>query len=232
MEKFNNHLAAELENLGIQNPLKITNDWLNLIDQNPVEASKLLNLKVRSFWNGLFEKRTVEICHWVEPFLIGSVLDLICGDGNIGFELSKIKDLRVFYSDYRHRFIDSEAFLDYKVLQKSNLKIKVDTVILVTVLHHNVDPDQLMKLAFKIARKRVIIIENPLTATYGKEFHINYDKFFKSLNPSNDSNPFNHHNNQFWFKMASMYGDVIYQDSKNSISGVPFDHQLIVINKK
>jgi SAM-dependent methyltransferase len=102
------------------------------------------------------------ICKQITPFLDGqSLLDVGCGNGMIAHLL-------------RHRFTRLQLldvvqyvpigydlpFVPYIEGQPLPITESFDTVLLLTVLHHSIDPIELLKLAWAATNKRLIIIES------------------------------------------------------------------------
>jgi SAM-dependent methyltransferase len=100
----------------------------------------------------------------IEPYLEGdSLLDIGCGNGMIA-ELIKdhFKELKLIdvveYLPWRLR--QQLSFSKYEEGEPLSFDKSFDTVLLLTVLHHSRNPRRLLKFAWGVTRKRLIIIES------------------------------------------------------------------------
>jgi hypothetical protein len=204
-------------------------DKLNTINNT------LNNYNVNQLWNIQFQKyRPKVIVDWIKPYCEGTVLDLISGDGNVGRELSNQSQKKVIFSDFNNRslfYTKSETFITYdNLLNKYHLN-RIDTVLLIAVLHHSLDPELLLKQAFEIG-ETVIIIENIIDHITSAETHKLVDIFFDQLNPDGDLITFNHKSDTEWVEMISRYGNIIFSDEISSVPGVELTHKLYITKRR
>lgn len=108
------------------------------------------------------EQRASIITDQIRQYVIGdSILDVGCGNGRIARNLKDGKS-RVQLVDVVKYVPDSFKlpFAEWREGQDFPISDTFDTVLLLTVLHHSSEPLELLKLAWKAARRRLIIIES------------------------------------------------------------------------
>jgi SAM-dependent methyltransferase len=108
------------------------------------------------------EQRSEIVAGEIQPFLTGtSLLDIGCGNGLIAracadrFKNVLLLDV-VSYVDKDNRL----PFLKYSEGRALELPRPYDTVLLLTVLHHSLDPIFLLRQAWQFTRRRLIVIES------------------------------------------------------------------------
>jgi len=98
----------------------------------------------------------------IKEYLVGdSLLDIGCGNGKIS-NLARHKFKRIQLIDVV-RYVPAALnlqFLEYKEGNPLPTDEKFDTVLLLTVLHHSMEPLELLKQAWQATRRRLIIIES------------------------------------------------------------------------
>ena len=121
----------------------------------------------------LVERATL-IFNQIIPFVHGnSILDLGCGDGQVGYLLSK-KGKEVTLSDvYKHNKIDNLGLNFIRFDQDSQIPFNskmFDTILVLTVFHHSDNPLKLLQEAIRLTKQkgRIIVIES-VFAVNGKE---------------------------------------------------------------
>ena len=109
----------------------------------------------------LFERAKI-IYGQIKPFLVGdTLLDIGCGNGIIGklatphFKKVQLLDVVKYVPDALEL-----PYLEYKEGHPLPVQEKYDTVLLLTVLHHSSDPVELLKMAWEVTNKTLIIIES------------------------------------------------------------------------
>jgi hypothetical protein len=197
----------------------------------PEIANILKGHEIQLRWNYIFrELRSKFLAEWIKPYVVGNLLDLLCGDGDIGKHISDMQ-VEVTLSERRccnnHRL----AFIPYQELRTVCALPQFDTVLLSTVLHHTPNPNELILLGTQIARKRLIIIENCLEQEYPLDFHLLMDLFFNfGLNQLNEECPGNHRDSSAWYNTLLEYGSVVDVGRKDNIPGVPLPHHIFIID--
>ena len=201
----------------------------------PEIAQKLEISGIGVRWNSVLHRdRSKLLAAWIAPFVSGNVLDMLCGDGSVGNQLAVIGNSvtlteRQESYDFEHGRHEL-PFLSFDFLTQSSLPT-YDTVLLSTVLHHEVDPETLLSLAVRCARRRIIIVENCLENAYPSDFQLLMDVFFNHcLNQTALHSPGQHRDVEEWSSLASMYGNVYAIDRREDIPGIPLSHHLIVVD--
>jgi SAM-dependent methyltransferase len=109
-------------------------------------------------------RRAETIKSQIDPYLEGeSLLDIGCGNGMIaGLIRERFKEVElVDVVNYLPRQLRRQlSFELYEEGEPLPFDRTFDTVLLLTVLHHSLNPRRLLKQAWNIARKRLIIIES------------------------------------------------------------------------
>ncbi len=107
-------------------------------------------------------RRSQIIAEQVRPFVVGSSLaDIGCGDGLVAWCL-KANVESIVLTDV-HSYLDERIqfpFYGYSEGLPLPLTERVDTSLLLTVLHHSEDPIKLLKETKGITRHRAIVIES------------------------------------------------------------------------
>lgn len=136
-----------------------------------------------------------------------SILDLGCGDGEVGRLLSLQGHAVTLCDvlDYRKSEVLPFQLYDGKSLPFENDSF--DYVLLLTVLHHSDDPRLVMREALRVARESVIIIES----VYFNETHRKINSFFdwfynRVLNDPNINVPLNFLTPNAWLKFFEYSG--------------------------
>lgn len=181
----------------------------------------------KHFWN----IRSQFIANWVFPFLKGeSLLDLLCGNGQIGQKLKKHK--KVFfvervnvYPELSNYIPDCIDFNDFTTYKKT-----FDTVLLCTVLHHEIDPEHVLSLAVQSTSKRLIIIENCIDSLFDAYFQQAIDLFYNEcLNKTSLPTTNQHRTMKDWVILAQKYeGTLVDWHYYTRIPGIPMPHDLLV----
>jgi hypothetical protein len=106
--------------------------------------------------------RAKVICEQITPFLYGdSLLDIGCGNGMIANLLRRRFNRLQLLDVVQYVPIGfGLPFVEYREGQPLPISDSFDTVLLLTVLHHSIEPTELLKLAWAATSKRLIIIES------------------------------------------------------------------------
>lgn len=198
-------------------------------------SALLENSGIRDRWNSACARhRANELARWAAPHVRGQLIDLLCGDGRIGENLAK-KGADVLLVERPDVYdVDHSAHsAPFRFFEEAEPLPIVDTVLLSTVLHHEPLADELLQLAAKSARRRLILIENCLEPEYPADFQEFMDLFFNHcLNHTALDSPLNHRTADGWVDACAFYGAPVAIDRKERLSGIPLSHHLIVIEKR
>lgn len=108
------------------------------------------------------EKRSQLITEQIAPYVIGdSLLDIGCGDGLVAWNLRE-RFYQILLIDV-HDYLAPEVnlpMLDYCDGQSLPIDHAFDTCLLLTVLHHAENPDELLRETRRVCRQRAIVIES------------------------------------------------------------------------
>ena len=202
----------------------------------PMIADLLEASGIRSRWNHtLAVERPSALASWILPYCRDSILDLLCGDGHVGERLALagadvvLTERADSYSLVRAHPI---PFIEFSELTTQTHWAKsFGTVLLCTVLHHELDPGVLVQLASNFANARLIIIENCLPPAESSESQLLLDLFFSQcLNSFNAPTVGNHKTTSEWQSVASFHGAVCVLERRGSLPGIPLSHDLIVVD--
>jgi 2-polyprenyl-3-methyl-5-hydroxy-6-metoxy-1,4-benzoquinol methylase len=124
----------------------------------------LVGLRVLHREGEALAHRAATIYHEIKGEFVGdSMLDIGCGNGLIS-NLAKAHFQRIQLLDVvnylQPALITTLPFKPYEDGHPLPVNDNFDTVLLITVLHHSNDPVELLKLAWEVAAKRIIIIES------------------------------------------------------------------------
>jgi hypothetical protein len=198
-------------------------------------SSFLESTGIRQRWNEACAKyRATELAKWITPHIRGRLMDLLSGDGRIGENLaSNGADVLLVERPDVYDVDHGSHSTPFQLLDESKTLPVVDTVLLSTVLHHELDADGLLQLASKSARRRLILVENCLESEHPSEFQEFMDLFFNHcLNHTALDSPMNHRTAEQWVEACAFYGIPVAVDRKERLPGIPLSHHLIVIETK
>jgi len=166
----------------------------------------LEGIKIRNAWNIQFDVyRSKELAQRIIPYLQGDlIVDGLCGSGKIANKIVESTDKNVICIERNHqKYIANKVkstliWLDF--YQKLAWPKNVDTLILSTVLHHEMKPENTFKhFLERLKPKRIILVENPIYPEYGKSFQTITDFFYqRGLNNLPDPIPSQHKTNKQW----------------------------------
>jgi len=173
-------LATVLEHLGAENSERAAGRIVELnarrnrrgyelLAHNSLQDSGVSEEQVTEALSG----RAELVYRQIRPFVRGSrVLDLGCGDGNIGARVAQDGHKVTLADVYRNSNIDTLGleFIEFGQGQELPDKKKYDTALLLTVLHHSDDPIKTLETAIERTKDdgRIIVIES----VYGVGPHI------------------------------------------------------------
>lgn len=199
-------------------------------------AVRLREESIGDRWNAVLAgKRPLVLSEWIAPHVVGTLLDLLCGDGRVG-EAIRSKGFEVTFcerpADYGcDRSSHAAGFIDFEEIG-SYLPGAYDTVLLCTVLHHEDNPLDTLKVGARLARRRLIIVENCIEDEYGRDYHLLLDLFFNHcLNQTALRSPASHAKADYWAEAASQYGQVALVSRNENMPGIPLPHHLIVVDR-
>lgn len=128
---------------------------------------------MENFIKKIIQKRTEKLVNTFENFIQEGekILDIGAGGGWIGKEIQKRKNAEVTLSDVT----DFNQVLDLKLVLYDGEKIpfpdnSFDVSLLVFVLHHCKNPLRILEEAKRVARKKIIIIEDVPTSLINRIF--------------------------------------------------------------
>lgn len=142
------------------------------------------------------EKRAGLIFRQIKDYIQGhQILDLGCGDGEVGELISKQGREVILADTYRNGNISNLDMPFVKVKQTSSLPFDenlFDSTLLVTVLHHSNNPDKLLSEVTRVTKPngRVIVIESVygvkkygggLTTEQQRRVNIFFDHFYNRV---------------------------------------------------
>jgi hypothetical protein len=231
----------------IENDLAMSADYAhafttNIADRVSVPVPDLQSInselefsEIRSRWNTVLrEWRAAQMAEWVLPSIRGSLLDLLCGEGDVGERLSQHQvDVTLTersnaydYDRRNHRV----PYYPFETLAQMEPQPTFDTVLLCAVLHHEPDPEALLSLGARMARQRLIIVENCLEPDFPLDYHLLVDIFFNNcLNKIAVDCPASHKTLEGWVALISKYGKVETVGRRDSTPGIPLSHHLLVV---
>jgi hypothetical protein len=200
-------------------------------------ASWAQNNGIRRCWNEVLSTRRAPfLARLIAPHVTGSLLDLLCGDGAVGKELERLLGAPVrLVERARNRGTEvrpwASEILDLEEFDAHLPRERYDTVLLCAVLHHESDPVELLQLAMRYARRRVVVVENCIDEEFPAEYQQLIDRFFnESLNKTSLLSPAQHRPRSEWLKIFARHGTASMRGSVRSAPGVPLLHDLMVID--
>ena len=187
-------------------------------------------------WSELLRKhRSQVLAEWLARHSVGSVLDLLCGEGHVGERLAE-RGFPVALSERTNAYNCARdehpvQFRPFEELEASSNSQAYDTVFLCTVLHHEPNPARLIATAVRLARRRIIVVENCIDEQTPAQIHSLMDSFFcRFLNHFDIACPEQHRSINDWILLLSHYGRITAIDHKKALPGIPLPHDLIAID--
>lgn len=178
-------------------------------------AADLHRTGIGARWNAeLGAARSAVLARWIAPHIEGSVLDLLCGTGGIGDAL-RARGVAVTLSERQAGHVADHMqhrspFCPMEQLERQHSGPRYGTVLLCTVLHHEEDAEGLLALGARLARRRLIVVENCMESQYPAEYQLLMDVFFnRCLNPNALPSPGHHRSAADWARAASAFGDLL-----------------------
>ena len=205
-------------------------------DSLPKIAQVLEQQGIRVKWNHvLWFKRSEFLAQWLAPYIVGELLDLLCGHGEVGKSLTKL-GINVTLTEREGIYPEdwklpaNLPYIPLSALTTIPPSRQFDTVLLCTVLHHEINSQALLALAGRLGTKRIIIVENCLEQDFPADYQLLIDIFFnRCLNLTRLGNPATNCSLDGWLSSISIYGKIIYLERLTTIPGIPLSHYLIVI---
>lgn len=207
----------------------------NGIDGLPAIASRLDKTGIRSHWNHVLSRsRASALTSWILPHCESPVLDLLCGDGRVGECLAThgpsvtLAERAESYPIARNHAL---PFVAFDLLRERSASPPFSTVLLCTVLHHEASPDDLLRLAARLAQRRLIIVENCIEPRFPPDCQFLLDLFFsRCLNQFSLPAAGNHATAPQWLTRLASFGHVRRHERRESLPGIPLSHDLIVLD--
>lgn len=187
-------------------------------------------------WNALLDdERGPFLGRLIAPHAVDTVLDLLSGSGSVARSLASLTGAEVAMVERRGcdaGHVSSGAARDFLELASHPPAAAYDTVLLCTVLHHESEPVPLLDLAARIARRRILLVENCIDVDCPEDYQELVDRIFnESLNRTELPCPGNHRSRDGWLALGSSYGEARAVASVSAAPGVPLSHDVIVIEK-
>ena len=187
-------------------------------------------------WNAILSvERGPFLGRLVGPHVVGSILDLLSGNGSVARFLERSTGAEVATVErlgHDSGCISAGATRDFDDFQSAPSDAAYDTVLLCTVLHHEWAPVTLLDLAARVARRRIILVENCIDDDCPAECHELVDLIFNdSLNKTSLPCPGSHRSLAEWLAMGAQYGEAKAVASVPSAPGIPLSHDVIVIER-
>ena len=187
-------------------------------------------------WNqALRDERAPFLGRLIAPHAVDSVLDLLSGNCSVARSLETLTRSKVSTVERLDcgGGLRGGAVLNFDEFVLGASDAAYDTVLLCTVLHHEWDPLGLLELAVRVARRRVILVENCIDEDCPAEYQELVDLIFnESLNRTSLPCPCRHGTLHGWLAMAGPYGMARAVASVPAAPGVPLSHDVIVIEKR
>jgi hypothetical protein len=181
----------------------------------------------------LDHERSLAIAEWVAPYLRGTVLDLLCGNGRVGEQLWELGS-PVILTEREHAYpldrtrhtVPFVHFSDHATTLPA-----CDTVLLCTALHHEEDPDALLATAARTTAARLVIVESVAESDCPPELGRLMDLFVnRCLTSTRLRLPSRHRPVEAWMAPDVCRGRIAAIERRDSVPGVPLVHALIVVD--
>lgn len=235
-------LATELDHLGVD---RLTRDICieeaaqAVGDPNRLElrglATLLKELGIQQVWNEALDvRRPVVLAELIAPYLDGTALDLLCGDGAVAKAIERLFQRPVIMVERAQNQGLTERHWRRSIVEfdeKATCEMIADTVVLCAVLHHEQDVDALLYHAKQVAKKRLVVVENTVGADTDHGAHLLMDIFFNTcLNETELASPGSHRTVSEWTEMFSTHGSVKHVAALDRVPGVPLRHDVLVVD--
>jgi hypothetical protein len=187
-------------------------------------------------WNSaLLSERGPFLAGLIAPHTVGTVLDLLSGNGSVARSLRSLTGAEVAMVERPGcdaGDVSAGVALDFDHFQSVAPVAAYDTVLLCTVLHHEWEPVKLLDLAARVARRRIILIENCIDDACPADYQELVDLIFnESLTRTSLPCPGSHRSLAGWLALGARYGKARAVTSVPTAPGVPLSHDVIVIQR-
>ncbi|CAH0305583.1 hypothetical protein [Pseudomonas brassicacearum] len=195
---------------------------------------------LRDSWNWVLNHaRSTFLAGLIAPYVEGVTMDLLCGDGALAIELEKMTGQLVHLVERPKDVLNTWRPWNSRIRPFGSMgtsldSIEADTVVLSTVLHHELFPRDLIRTAIHKTKKKLVIIENCIDEVFDAEYQVFVDLFFNTcLNETSLDSPGAHLREDEWTAILYEFGfsqvDVVERTTQ--VPGIPLSHTVMVATK-
>ncbi|WP_189666544.1 hypothetical protein [Pseudomonas amygdali] len=224
---------------------RVENEFFFRFAQSPQVAlshlrDELHKTGLRDSWNEVLNNaRSTYLARLIAPYVEGVTMDLLCGDGALAIELEKRTAQPTYLVERQKDVLNPwrpwfNRILPFGSADASLEGLDPDTIVLSTVLHHELFPRDLIRAAADKTQKKLVIIENCIDEVYDAEYQVFVDLFFNTcLNQTSLGSPGAHLREEEWTVIFYEFGfsrvDVVERSTQ--VPGIPLSHTVMVASK-
>ena len=224
---------------------RVENEFFSRFAQSAQMALSHLRVELsqtglRDSWNQVLDHaRSTYLARLIAPYVEGVTMDLLCGDGALAIELEKMTGQPTYLVERPKDVLNTwrpwfNRIRPFGSVGDSLEGLDADTIVLSTVLHHELSPRDLIRAAAHKTKKKLVIIENCIDEVYTAEYQVFVDLFFNTcLNQTSLESPGAHLREQEWTIIFYEFGfnrvDVVERTTQ--VPGIPLSHTIMVATK-
>jgi hypothetical protein len=167
----------------------------------------------------------------ISSFVYGRVADVLSGDGTLTRAISLVVEDLVAY-ERKGAYPDlpvypTKPFEHFREV----LPGSYDCLLVSTVLHHEVELEELLASMMRVHARRWVAVENCISKSASVEFHEALDLFFNCiLNQFDVDCPVNHRDAEGWLELLGKYGSARLVAQLDDVPGIPFPYEIFVVD--
>lgn len=187
---------------------------------------------VRDTWNRVFaEQRSAAVAAAIRPHVRGRVVDLLAGDATVAAALRELGCRDISCWERRGAYPEPPRLPVSPFEELLTVRPAADTVLMVTVLHHEKSAPELLDQARELGARRWVVVENCVSETVSDHLHEFADIFFNTcLNEFDVDCTTEHRTLEAWCELLGGHGTVAHAGDLGRVPGMPFPYELIVVD--
>ncbi|WP_280457735.1 hypothetical protein [Nocardia carnea] len=232
----------------IENPHTAAVKLRTLVEERGIQSREareyLANSGIRKKWNTLFATDRAQVLgRWISPWLrdYQPAADVMAGDCILTGEIADLlgADIIAFehlghYPEIRghSRVRPVDLHGDLETMANWGIRLSASSALLCAVLHHEEEPEALLRYTLKTGIRRIIVVENCVDTHNTSEFHHLMDMFFnRCLNDFGSSCTRQHRTQSDWISLVENIGlRLVFTDELQTVPALPFPHQLMIFD--
>lgn len=203
------------------------------VDALEALRARLAEWDIGAQWGQLLrDERAQALAEWVDPYVRGTVLHLLCGDGLVGERLSELGPpvLLVDREGGCPVTLRGHALAWPGSLGAEGELPLCDTVLLCTAMHAEEEPDAVLEAVARSSARRLVLVEQVVEDGGPAQLHLLMDLFFERCLGAPVRRSRGRRTAEEWLAACERRGRVAALERWESVPGVPLPHALIAVD--